>query len=118
MRAICLLEANYNWLNKLAFAKQMMKRAREEGIIPLEQISKVEIQVVEGILATGIFSDITRILHVTEKVESVSLSNCYDTVAHPVASIVVQSFKVQATVVAIMLSILQTMNFYFCTAFG
>ncbi len=27
MRAICLLEANYNWLNKFVFAKQMMDKA-------------------------------------------------------------------------------------------
>jgi hypothetical protein len=29
MRAICLLEANYNWLNKFVFAKQMMNKAFE-----------------------------------------------------------------------------------------
>ncbi len=27
MREICLLEANYNWLNKFVFAKQMMDKA-------------------------------------------------------------------------------------------
>ena len=27
MRAICLLEADYNWLNKFVFAKRMLDRA-------------------------------------------------------------------------------------------
>jgi hypothetical protein len=40
MRAICLLEANYNWLNKFVFAKQMMDKAFEGDIIPVEQFAK------------------------------------------------------------------------------
>jgi hypothetical protein len=40
MQAICLLEANYNWLNKFAFAKQMMDKAFEGDIIPVEQFAK------------------------------------------------------------------------------
>ena len=28
MRAICLLEANYNWLNRFVFAKRMMDRSK------------------------------------------------------------------------------------------
>ncbi len=34
MRAMCLLEANYNCLNKFVFAKQMMDKAFEGDIIP------------------------------------------------------------------------------------
>jgi hypothetical protein len=34
LRAICLLEADFNWWNKLIFAKQMMKQAGQEGSIP------------------------------------------------------------------------------------
>ncbi len=40
MRAICLLEADYNWLNKFVFAKQMGDRAFKEEIIPAEQFAK------------------------------------------------------------------------------
>jgi hypothetical protein len=36
MRVTCLLEADYNWLNKYAFTKRMMDRAFLEGIIPSE----------------------------------------------------------------------------------
>jgi hypothetical protein len=40
MRAICPLEANYNWLNKFVFAKQMMDKAFEGNIIPVDQFAK------------------------------------------------------------------------------
>ncbi len=36
MRAICLLEADYNWLSKFVFAKQMMDKAFQGGIIQAE----------------------------------------------------------------------------------
>jgi hypothetical protein len=34
MRAICLLEVDYNWLNKFVFAKQMMDKAFQGGHRP------------------------------------------------------------------------------------
>jgi hypothetical protein len=34
MQAICLLEADYNWLNKFEFAKQMMDKTFQGDIIP------------------------------------------------------------------------------------
>ncbi len=40
LRAICLLEADFNWWNKLIFAKQMMKQAVQEGSIPQECFAK------------------------------------------------------------------------------
>ncbi len=40
MRAICLLEADYNWLNNFVFAKQMMDKAFQGDIIPVEQFAK------------------------------------------------------------------------------
>ena len=40
LRAICLLEADYNWWNKLVFARRMMKLAKEKGVIPEEVFAK------------------------------------------------------------------------------
>ena len=34
LRAICLLEADFNWWNKLIFAKRMMTLARDSDMIP------------------------------------------------------------------------------------
>ena len=46
------------------------------------------------------------------------LANCYDAVAHPIASIALQSFKVCKVMVAMMLYVLKTMTWYLKTAFG
>jgi hypothetical protein len=48
----------------------------------------------------------------------VDLANCYDAVAHPIASIAVQSFKVCKVMVAMMLYVLETMTWYLKTAFS
>jgi hypothetical protein len=49
MRSICLLEADYNWLKKFVFAKQMMDKAFQGNIIPAEQFSKRGSHVTEGV---------------------------------------------------------------------
>jgi hypothetical protein len=48
----------------------------------------------------------------------VDLANCYDAVAHPIASIALQSFEVCKVMVAMMLYVLETMTWYLKTAFG
>jgi hypothetical protein len=48
----------------------------------------------------------------------VDLANCYDGVAHPIASIALQSFKSCKVMVAMMLYVLKTMTWYLKTAFS
>jgi hypothetical protein len=87
MRAICCLEANYNWLNKFVFAKQMIDKAFEGDIIPVEQFAKRGSQATKGVLTSGLFCNIAQALHKSAAIESVDLANCYDAVAHLIASI-------------------------------
>ncbi len=117
MRAICLLEADYNWVNKCVFAKRMMDKALLDGIIPVEQFAKWGSQVSHGMLASGLFCDIAA-LHKTCAVESMDLANCYDAVTHPIASIAQQSFKVRTVMVGKMLYVLETMQWFMKIAFG
>jgi hypothetical protein len=108
MQAICLLlEANYNWLKKFVFAKQMMDKAFEGEIIPVEQFAKRGSQATEGVPTSGLFCDIARALHNTVAIDSVDLANCYDAVAHPIAGITLQSFKACKVMVAMMLYVLK-----------
>jgi hypothetical protein len=95
MRAICLLEADYNWLNKYVFLKCMMDRDFEEDIVPVEQFAKQGSQASKGVVTLGLFCDIVQAFHCTAAIENVGFTNCYDAVAHPIASIALQFFKVQ-----------------------
>jgi hypothetical protein len=117
MRAICLLKADYNWLNKYVFSKCMMDRVFEEDIVLVEQFAKQGSQASEGIITLGFFCDIVCALHCTMAIKSVNSANCYDAVAHPIASIALQLFKVRKVMVAMMLSVLQTMKWYLKLAF-
>jgi hypothetical protein len=112
MQAICLFEAGYNWLNKFVFAEQMMDKAFQGEIIPAEQFAKRGSQATEGVLTSGLFCDLAQALHKTAAIECVDLANCYDVVAHLMASIALQSFK------AMMLYVLKTTTCYLITAFG
>ncbi len=117
MLAVCLLEANYSWLNKFVFAKLMTDKAFQGEIIPAEQFAKRGSQVTEGVLTSGLFCDLAWALHKTVALESVDLANCYDAVAHLITSIALQSFKVHKVMVAMMLYVLKTMTWYLKTAF-
>jgi hypothetical protein len=117
MRAICLMEADFNWLNKLIFAKRMMDQAYDAGHVPLEQFAKRGTQAAHGVLCKVLFCDYVRALHIVAGIPSVDLGNCYDAVSHPIASIVLQAFKVPLLTVVLSLSVLQTMTFYLCTGY-
>ncbi len=51
-------------------------------------------------------------------IASVDASNCYDRIAHAMASLIFQSFGVEDTAVAAMLEMIQEMNFFLCTEYG
>lgn len=74
----------------------MMDRAYDEGTVPVEQMAHRGVQAAKGALASGLFCDIVRAMQYTAAIESVDwvISNCYDAVAHPIASIALQAYKV------------------------
>ncbi len=95
-----------------------MDKSFEGDIIPAKQFAKRGSQATEGVLTSGLFCNIAWALHKTVAIESVDLANCYDAVAHPIASIALQSFKICKVMVAMMLYVLKTMTWYLKTAFG
>jgi hypothetical protein len=94
MRAICLMEVDFNWLMKLAFAKRMMDQAYDAGIIPVEQFAHRGTQAAQGFLYKVLFRDMIRTLYLVAGLPGFDLGNCYDTVSHPIASIAMQALKV------------------------
>ena len=60
LRAILLMEADFNMHNKLIFGKRMLDRARAEGIIPQEQYSDKEHTAEDGTFDKVLQSDISR----------------------------------------------------------
>ena len=48
----------------------------------------------DGTLSKTLFYDIVRVLRVPAAISSVDAANCYDSIAHAIASMVFQSFGV------------------------
>ncbi len=107
LRAICLLEADFNWWNKLIFAKQMMKQAGQEGCIPQECFAKKHSHCNYALLTKQFFCDSSRSLHYPAGLGECNFRDCYDRAAHPPTSIALQSWGIPASAIRILLTSMQ-----------
>jgi hypothetical protein len=72
----------------------------------------------DGTLCKTLFYDITRQARVPAAIFSVDASNCYDRIAHAMASMIFQAFSVPTTAIESMLGAKENMKFFLCTGFG
>jgi hypothetical protein len=118
LRAICLLEADFNWWNKLIFAKQMMKQVVQEGSIPQECFAKKHSHCNYAVLRKQFFCDSSRSLCHPAGLGECDFSNCYDRAAHPPTSIALQSWGIPSSAICVLLMTMQTMQYVLKTGFG
>ncbi len=72
----------------------------------------------DGTLAKVITFDIIRQMRCSAGIALVDADNCYDRIAHAIASLVFQAFGVPSTAVESMLTTIQEMKFFLCTGFS
>ena len=72
----------------------------------------------DGTLSKVLFYDIVRQLRRLAGLASVDADNCYDQIAHPMASMVFQSFGVPTPAIESMLTTIQNMKFFLRTGYG
>ncbi len=118
LRAILLMEADFNAMNEEVYGVWMLDEARKYKLIPEEIFSEKNRMADDGSLAKTLFYDIVWQTCSPAAIASVDASNCYDRIAHAMASLIFQSFGVEDTVVAAMLETIQEMKFFLCTAYG
>ncbi len=118
LRAILLMEADFNAMNKEVYGVRMLDNARQYKLIPEEIFSKQNLTADDGGLAKTLFYDIARQTRTPAAIASVDASNCYDWIAHAMASLIFQSFGVISTAVSAMLETIQEMKFFLRTAYG
>ncbi len=82
LRAIFLMEADFNVMNKEVYGVRMLEEARKYKLIPEEIFSKKNCMVDNGGLAKTLFYDIVRQTQTPAAIASVDASNCYDRIAH------------------------------------
>ncbi len=79
-------------MNKEVYGIWMLDNARRYKLIPEEIFSKQNRTADYGGLAKTLFYDIARQMRTPAAIASVDVSNCYDQIAHAMASLIFQSF--------------------------
>jgi len=117
LRAICLLEANFNWWNKLIFAKRMMQQAIHAGAIPQECFVRKSSNCNYAVLTKQFFCNSSQIWHHPVGLGECNFGDCYDRVAHPLMSIALQSWGIPKSAIWVLLTSMQTMHYVLKTDF-
>jgi hypothetical protein len=119
LRAILLMEADFNFYNGLMFAKRMMERAELNNWIPREIYGgRKNHEAIEVAMNRRFLADITRQRRTPLAIASVDAQTCYDRIAHSIGSIATQGWQVDPQAIITMLLTIQGMKFFLRTAFG
>jgi hypothetical protein len=116
--SILLMEADFNATNKIIYGQRMLHQAQKYKLVPEEIYSKRNRLADDGTLAKVLFFDIMCQTRQSAGISSVDADNCYDNIAHPIASLVFQALGVLQGVVVSLLSTIQDMRIFLRTGFG
>ena len=112
LRAICLLEADFNWLNKLVFARRLEEHCRSHGLTPREQFAKSKWNCEEASLIKNLANDAGRILHNNSAITSNDFDQCYDRPCAPMSGLAARAHGVSLQSTRLMLQTMQSMAEY------
>jgi hypothetical protein len=96
----------------------MMKNVCDHRLMPEEIYSKKNQMADNRMLTKTLFYDVTQQARVPVAIAFVNASNCYDRIAHAMASLVFQAFGLPASTIKSMLSAIENMKFFLRTGFG
>jgi hypothetical protein len=112
LQAILLMEADFNVSNKIVYGVRMMKNVCDHHLMSEDFFSKNNRMADDRTLTKTLFYDVTHQARVPVAITSVDASNCYDRIAHAMASLVFQAFGVPASAINSMLSAIENMKFF------
>ena len=112
LRAILLMEADFNFHNKLVFGSRMLDTARKEGLIPAEQYSEKQSTAEDGSFDKILQGDISRQMRWPMAIISADAANCYNRIHHTIMALVFLSLGVGIGSIKAMLRSIQLMKFF------
>jgi hypothetical protein len=96
----------------------MLANVQKYKLMPEEVYSEINRLADDGTLSKILFFDIAcQLLH-SAGLASINANNCYDCIAHPMASMIFQAFGVLTPAIVSKLSTIQRMKFFLCTGYG
>jgi hypothetical protein len=97
----------------MVYGNRMLYKVRQNNLMPEEIYSEKNRLADDGTLVKVLFYDIVRQTRC-----AVDADNCYNRIAHPIASLVFQALGVKREVCESMFSTIQDMKFFLRTGFG
>ena len=97
LQAILLMEADFNFSNKLMYGVRMMNNVRSHGRMPEEIYNEKDKTDNDGTLAKMLFCDMLRQTGTSAGLGCVDVVNCYGSMAHDIGSLVFQILWFQKT---------------------
>ena len=118
LRAILLVEAGFEFSNKLVFGVYMMNNVRSHWHMSEDIYSEKGKTADYGTLAKVLFYEISRRMREKAGLGWVDVANCYDSVAHDICSLVFQAFGFPEEAVKSMLTTIEEMKYFLRTAYS
>lgn len=119
LRAILLLEADFNAMHKIIFNNRLMPRIEADNAIPMEIIGGRRSQAATHLaLNKKLIADIANVRKLPTATICADATNCYDRVAHPFASLCAQYFGLEITYLTILFRAIQSMKMFLRTSHG
>ena len=107
LQAILLMEADLNCSTKTVFGIQMLDKARKQNLMPEEVFFERNKMADDGTLTKVLTYDIIHQTRRSAGLASVDADNCYNRIAHTIASLVFKAFGVPLSALEAMLTTIQ-----------
>ena len=78
LRAICLFEADFNWWDKLIFARRMMELSGKKECIPDDFFAKKGSDCNGSTMTKVYFTDVSKVMHHPVSITMNDFGDCYD----------------------------------------
>ena len=118
LRAILLMEGDYNYFNKWAFGREAINVLYEMGYIPEDQYSQKESTAEDAKMDNRLTMDISRQTRHPMASTSADAANCYDRINHIIMAYLLLAITGSVGLITALLFPIQIMKFFQRTGHG
>lgn len=119
LRAILLMEADFNFLNKLFFGNRLIKQCERRDRMPEELYgSRKNLGAIQVAVNRRLVIDNIKLKRRGGAIAGVDAAQCYDRIVHSLAILICQREGSPIAPLMMMFGVIQCMSFYIRTTFG
>ena len=119
LRALLLMEADFNSLNKLIFSSRMIKLSERHKRMPEELFgSRKKLSAILVAVNRRLVTDTFRQKRRSGAISGVDAAQCYDRIVHSLSILLCQKEGVPLSSLMMMFGVIQSMSYFIRTTFG